>query len=312
MEVYAILFISCHASPCDFLHTDIIRRPRRSCWEDEINITEHWIFFSRWAMLVLLNIMYTRWPTVLHLMFWMMRKACSSLLLYFSPHLTDSPAPLVSSDKSVSVPVEASIEDLRDIQSQPSVGSVQTDARGNNTPSALNDKLQRELLYHKHGSYNCDHQPEPVNSFHRNSSNPFLPYNCSTSEREAMQPEEDKPPGSSVHSWTKAEPEQSTSQETWCRPTSGLYQSMNSTESAATSFPMSTSSPSLDQFNQEQPHSNFNRQKSWPVYPVTDTSAPGRLMQPDQGTKWGVSSSHVFTASTVPFDIWSVFALCSF
>ncbi|XP_034469759.1 receptor-interacting serine/threonine-protein kinase 1 [Hippoglossus hippoglossus] len=200
---------------------------------------------------------------------------------YFS---ADCPAPLVSSDKSVSVPVEASIEDLRDIQSEPSVGSFHTDARGNNTPSALDDKLHRELLYHKHGSYNCENQSDPGNSFHRNSSNPFLPYNHSTSDREAMQPEEDKPPGSSVHSWTKAEPEQSTSQQTWCRPTSGLYQSMNSTESAATSFPMSASSPSLDQLNQQQPHSNFNRQKSCPVYPVADTAAPGRPLPPEQGS----------------------------
>ncbi|CAB1428799.1 unnamed protein product [Pleuronectes platessa] len=190
----------------------------------------------------------------------------------------DCPAPLVSSDKSV--PVEASIEDMRDIQSEPSVGSFQSDARGDNTPSALDDKLHRELLYHKHGSYSCENQPEPVNTFHRNSSNPFLQCNR-TSDRVAMQPEEDKPPGSSVHSWSKAEPERSSSQEPWCRPTSGLYQSMNSTESDATSFPMSTSSPSLDQLNQQQPHSNFNRQKSWPV---TDTSAPGCLMPPEPGS----------------------------
>ncbi|XP_060940752.1 receptor-interacting serine/threonine-protein kinase 1 [Limanda limanda] len=203
-------------------------------------------------------------------------RMCSLNTEYFS---ADGPAPLVSSDKSV--PVEASIEDMRDIQSEPSVGSFQSDARGNNTPSALDDKLQRELLYHKHGSYSCESQPEPVSSFHRNSSNPFLPYNRSTSERVAMQPEEDKPPGSSVHSWTKAELEQSSSQEPWCRPTSGLYQSMNSSESTAPSFPMSTSSPSLDQLNQQQPHSNFNRQKSWPV---TDTSAPGLLMPPEQGS----------------------------
>ncbi|XP_019967177.1 receptor-interacting serine/threonine-protein kinase 1 [Paralichthys olivaceus] len=197
----------------------------------------------------------------------------------------DCPAPLVSSDRSVPVPVEASIEDLHVIQHEE---SIQTDARGNNNTSALGEKLHREFLYHKHGSYNYENQTDPMNCFQRTNSNPFLPYHNSTSDHTAMQPEQDKQPVSSVHSWTKAEPVQSTSQDMWCRPTSGLYESMNSTESAATLLPMSTSAPSPDQYNQQQPHSNFNRQESWPVYPVNETSAPdiapGRLLPQEPGS----------------------------
>lgn len=197
----------------------------------------------------------------------------------------DCPAPLVSSDRSVSVPVEASIEDLHDVQYEPPVESIQTDANVANCPSALDEKLHRELQYHKHGSYDSENQLDPANCLHHNNLNPFLQNHFSTSDNTVRQPEQDKQPSSSVHSWTKAEPVQPTSQ-AWYHPTSGHYESMNSSLPPAARLPMSASSPSLDQFNQQHPHSHYDRQQSWPVCPVSDTSAPdmtpGRLLSPSK------------------------------
>lgn len=186
------------------------------------------------------------------------------------------------------MPIEASIEDLHDIQDEPSVrvpsNPIQTDAKVVNSPSVLDEKLDRELHYHKHGSYTCENQSNAASCYHRNSSNPFLQNHICTSDNIVMQPEQDRPPYvSSVHSWTKVEPVQPTSQEeTWYRPTAGLYESMNTSMFTQSLLPMSASSPSLPQFNQQHPHSHFDRQQSWPAYPVSDTSAPeiapGRLL----------------------------------
>lgn len=212
----------------------------------------------------------------------------SSFIPLLSALLADCPAPLVSSDRSVSVPVEASIEDLHDIQYETSMGSLQTDAKVVNSSSALDEKLQRELQYHKFGSYNCESQPDPAaNCYNHVSLNPFLPNNIST-DHNVRQPEQDKPCTSTVHSWTKAEPVQPTSQEeAWYRPTSGLYESMNST--TPTPLPMSPSTHSLPQLNQQHPHSHYDRQQSWPISDLP----PGHLlssskscMQPDPGTKF--------------------------
>ncbi len=172
----------------------------------------------------------------------------------------------MSSDTSGSVPVEASIEDLHDIQYEPAMESIQADARAVSSPPALEQKLNRELQYHKYGSYNCENQPDGAHCYHRNNSNPFL----------QNDPEQDRPSCvSSVQSWTKAEPVQPTSQEDpWYRPTAGLYDSMNSSILPTSCLPMSASSPSLSQFNQQHPHSHYDRQQSWPAYPVSDTSAP--------------------------------------
>ncbi|XP_042354330.1 receptor-interacting serine/threonine-protein kinase 1 [Plectropomus leopardus] len=200
----------------------------------------------------------------------------------------DCPAPLVSSDRSVPVPVEASIEDLHDIQYDSERDAIQTDARAVSSPSALEEKLGRELQYHKHGSYNCENQPDAANGYHGSNSNPFLQNHLGTSDHAIKQPEQDRPSyGSSVHSWTKTEPVQPTSQEeVWYRPTAGLYDSMNSSMSAQSHLPMSASSLSLPQFNQQHPHSHYDRQQSWPTYPVSDTSAPdippGRLLTPSK------------------------------
>ncbi|CAJ1072375.1 receptor-interacting serine/threonine-protein kinase 1 [Xyrichtys novacula] len=195
----------------------------------------------------------------------------------------DSPAPLVSSDRVVSEPVEASIEDLHGHQYEPCDGSVQVDAKVLSSPSVLEEKLDRELQYHKHGSYACENQLGAANCHHQNNSNPFMQNDFGFPDHAISQPEQDKSPfTSSVHSWTKPEPVQPTSQEeAWYRPAAGLYDSMN------TSMPTSASTPSLPQLNQQHPNSHYDRQQSWPIYPVSDTSAPdvgsGRLLVPSKG-----------------------------
>lgn len=198
-----------------------------------------------------------------------------SLSVAYEYGLADSPGPLVSSDRSV--PVEASIEDMHDVQYEPSVESIQSDAQAV-SPSVLQQKLDQELQYHKCGSYNCENQHDAANSYNRTNANHFL----------ENSPEQHKPSfGSSVHSWSKTEAVQPMSQEeTRYRPNAGLYDSMSSSIPTTSYLPMSTSSPSLSQFNQQHPHSHYDRQQSWPTYPVSDTSAPeasnGRLLTPSK------------------------------
>nr|XP_046264206.1 receptor-interacting serine/threonine-protein kinase 1 isoform X2 [Scatophagus argus] len=207
-----------------------------------------------------------------------------SLTVTHECFLADCPAPLVSSDTSVSEPVEASIEDLHGIQYEPPVDAVQADAKNVNSPSVLEEKLDRELQYHKRGSYNCENQPDFANCYHHKNSNPFL--QNSTSDHVMRQPEQDRPSyASSVHSWTKTEAVQPTGHEdTWYHPTSDLYESMKSSIPPSPHLPMSASTPSLTQCNPQHPYSHYDRQQSWPTYPVSDTSAPdvnpGRLLTP--------------------------------
>ncbi|XP_055359983.1 receptor-interacting serine/threonine-protein kinase 1 isoform X2 [Betta splendens] len=137
--------------------------------------------------------------------------------------------------------------------------SIQSDALSPE-PSPLDEKLLRELYYHKYGSYNCKYQTNLAHGFQHSSSNPH----------------------SSVQSWNDMEPVQVTSEaECPYRPTAGLYESMNTSFPFQSPLPGSASSPSLSQFNQQHPHSHLDRQQSYPAYPVTDTSAPeftpGRL-----------------------------------
>uniref|UniRef100_UPI003AADD571 receptor-interacting serine/threonine-protein kinase 1 n=1 Tax=Centroberyx gerrardi TaxID=166262 RepID=UPI003AADD571 len=191
----------------------------------------------------------------------------------------DSPAPLVSSERNVSVPVEASIEDLHFIPCEPCMEStepsIQTDAKAVSGPSALEHKLDLELKYHKNGSYTCVDQPDSAN--HHSYPNVFPPQRSTSSDPTARQPAQDRPSlGSSVHSWTKAEPVQPSSQEdVYYRPTTGLYESMASSGSTPTAchMPMSASSPSLaSQLPQQHPYSHYDRQQSWPAYSVSDTA----------------------------------------
>ncbi|MEQ2204857.1 hypothetical protein XENOCAPTIV_019792 [Xenoophorus captivus] len=161
------------------------------------------------------------------------------------------------------MPVEASIEDLHNIHDQPSRDNVETDARVLKSPSELEEKLDREFLYHKHGSYACYNQPESAKGFHKNASNPFLQNPISLSDNALRHPAQEK---SSVHSWTKSEPVQPTSEtEVFYRPTTGLCDSINSCSSNASHLHTSLSTPSLPQFNQQHPHSHLDRQQSCPT-----------------------------------------------
>uniref|UniRef100_A0A3B3ZR09 Uncharacterized protein n=1 Tax=Periophthalmus magnuspinnatus TaxID=409849 RepID=A0A3B3ZR09_9GOBI len=157
-----------------------------------------------------------------------------SLSISHGCSLTDSPAPLLSSDSSVSGPVEASIEDLHHIQNDSTEDQIETDARTPDGPSHLEEKLDRELQYHKHGSYNC--HSEVPNGYQPSAATPHV----QPSPFSIRQPEQDKPlTGSSVQSWTK----DSTSQEeTRYWPSAG-YDSMT-TPSLHPSH-LSSSSPSL-------------------------------------------------------------------
>ncbi|XP_012731072.2 receptor-interacting serine/threonine-protein kinase 1 [Fundulus heteroclitus] len=180
----------------------------------------------------------------------------------------DGPASLTS-HRDLSMPVEASIEDLHNIHNQAS-DSVEADARGNT--SELEEKLDREFHYHKHGSYACNNQPESAQGLHKNASNPFLqnPF----SESALTHPAQEK---SSVHSWTKPEQVQPASQTEGCCPlTSGLHDSMNFCSSNPPHLHTSVSTSSLSQFNQQHPHSHLDRQQSWPTYPVPDTFSPNQ------------------------------------
>lgn len=211
------------------------------------------------------------------------------------PFLADCPAPLVSSDRSVSVPVEASIEDLHDDQRESSEEFVQTDAKTVDSSSALEEKLDQELRYHKHGSYNCMNQSDAASCLHPNSSNPFL-QNLSPSDHAITQPDQHRPLNvSSVHSWSKASQEES-----WRHPTFGHYPSTNSFTHGLSQLSATASTSSLPQFNQQHPNSHYDRQQSWPTYPVADTSAPdispGHLLAPskssllqDPGTRTNMS-----------------------
>lgn len=172
----------------------------------------------------------------------------------------------MSSD-SVPVPVEASIEDLHNIQAPQQC--IQSDAQAG--PLDLEEKLNQELHYHQHGNYTTHSTNDYLNS----SFSPFL---CRHNAGTVL--EQDRlPHTSSVHSFTKAEPVHPTSQDNrLCNPTGD--QSLLGTSPAYSKTPLSSScsAPFLPQFNQEHPHSLYNRQQSWPTFPATDTSAPASLL----------------------------------
>lgn len=211
---------------------------------------------------------------------------------------SDCPAPLISSN-SVSVPVEASIEDLHDIQYD--VGSVegqiQTDSKAPDGPSHLEEKLDRELQYHKHGSYNCENQSE-LTSGYLNNASPFMQTQPRSSDINIRQPEQDKPQvASSVQSWTK---ESTSQEETWYRPNPGLFDSV----AYHPHLSMSASSPSLAVLNQPHAHEpHFDRQQSWPVFPVSDSTAPdltpGRLISSKNGSLQDSGSFYIHNASGI-------------
>lgn len=198
----------------------------------------------------------------------------------------DSPASLMSAESSVSEPVEASVEDLHDLHYEVSSENIETDAIAHNVTPPLEEKLNLELEYHKHGSYNL--RSELDNHLHRSTFNPAALNVGAADQAALMQPQaEGLPNMSSVYSWTKSETlRPGSKEEAAYQPTSSHYASMCTSTPATSLLPTSTSTPSLTQLNQQHPHSHYSRQQSWPVLPVTDTSAPdssyGRLLTPSK------------------------------
>ncbi|TNM98206.1 hypothetical protein fugu_014452 [Takifugu bimaculatus] len=214
--------------------------------------------------------------------------------LSLSCSLGDCPAPLMSSD-SVSVPVEASIEDLHYIQS--SQRYIQGDARAASVPQALEEKLNQELQYHQGGNYNSATQADAAKGYLHSSTNPFLPNlpDLTTSGQ-------DGPPyTSSVQSFTKAAPVHPTSQED--HPSADPSQSMNSTVPSKPHLSSSVTMPLLPQLNQEHPHSLYTRQQSCPTFPATDAATReyslGSLLAPSKSRLQDPGSLFIQNASGI-------------
>lgn len=214
---------------------------------------------------------------------------------------SDSPAPLLSSN-SVSIPVEASIEDLHDNQYDHGsvLDQIETDSKPPDGPSHLEEKLDRELQYHKHGSYFSENQSDFTSGFQNNAS-PIMQTQARSPNTNIRQPEQDKPQvASSVQSWTKESPCQ---EETWYQPNPG-YDSITSTFNPSR-LPLSASSHSLPMINQPHGHEpHFDRQQSWPVFPVSDSTAtdltPGRLLPSSKnGSLQDPGSLYIHNASGI-------------
>ncbi|CAF91598.1 unnamed protein product, partial [Tetraodon nigroviridis] len=205
-------------------------------------------------------------------------KKMKSLSVSQDCSLGDCPASLVSSE-SVSVPVEASVEDLHGIQAQPQ--HIQSDAAVS-SPLPLEEKLNQELQYHERGNYGGGTQFDIANGNFYSTSNPFLPN---------LHPDptvthlgQDRLSSSSVHSFTRAEPVHPIGQdERWYPPSGDLSLSMQSSAPSKPHLATSVSMPFIPQPNREN-HCVLDRQKSWSTFPVTDTSAPeinpGSLLAP--------------------------------
>nr|XP_057922221.1 receptor-interacting serine/threonine-protein kinase 1 [Doryrhamphus excisus]XP_057922223.1 receptor-interacting serine/threonine-protein kinase 1 [Doryrhamphus excisus]XP_057922224.1 receptor-interacting serine/threonine-protein kinase 1 [Doryrhamphus excisus] len=179
---------------------------------------------------------------------------------------TDCPAFLESTDRSESGPVETSIEDINAISSEPNVDScIETDAEAARG-SSLENKLQQELDYHKYGSYNCGNQPDSVNIQQQPNSDNLL-------HHMVRQPEQNTPFVSSVHSWTKAEPVQPSSQDDARYHPARLNESMTAYVPRPSPLPISASIPSVPQYNQQHPDSHYTRQQSWPASSLTQTTS---------------------------------------
>lgn len=161
----------------------------------------------------------------------------------------DSPTPLRSSDLG---PVEASLEDLSLMTS----GAFQVDAIPDPPPAPLNleQKLNQELDYHKHGSYTSGQQP--------NLSSYLFPVpvvqTTSSSNWAGDLPQQ----VSSVQSWSKPNPYLSP-QDIPVRP----------------DYDREMSAP-YSQCGPHQPSKPFERMQSWP----SDLSAVGIAPQTETGT----------------------------
>uniref|UniRef100_H3CE94 Receptor (TNFRSF)-interacting serine-threonine kinase 1, like n=1 Tax=Tetraodon nigroviridis TaxID=99883 RepID=H3CE94_TETNG len=160
--------------------------------------------------------------------------------------ISNCPASLVSSE-SVSVPVEASVEDLHGIQAQPQ--HIQSDAAVS-SPLPLEEKLNQELQYHERGNYGGGTQFDIANGNFYSTSNPFLPN---------LHPDptvthlgQDRLSSSSVHSFTRAEPVHPIGQdERWYPPSGDLSLSMQSSAPSKPHLATSVSMPFIPQPNRE-------------------------------------------------------------
>ncbi|XP_019734499.1 receptor-interacting serine/threonine-protein kinase 1 [Hippocampus comes] len=180
---------------------------------------------------------------------------------------TDCPAFLESTEKSVNGPVEASIEDIDAISFET---NIESGAAHIDPEVSLEEKLQQELDYHRHGSYKCDSQSDIINSQAQKNSPNIL--SSVTNNNRPSQPEHNTPFVSSVHSWTKAEPVQPSSQEdARYHPAARLHESMTASTPKSSLLQTSTSVNSLPPFNQEHPDSHYIRQQSWPTSSVSET-----------------------------------------
>ena len=155
---------------------------------------------------------------------------------------------------------------MEDLHYEVPADPIQTDAQGVGAEgphaTSLEQKLDRELQYHKNGSYTFVGQPH--------SADPSQPDHSRL--RRAVSELPQHPGMSSVRPAT-AEP----SEDGCYHPDMGVYESMVSVASLAKSHHKSTvsSNPSLAEHRLVPPEqaSAYERQKSWPTYPVPDTAA---------------------------------------
>ncbi|XP_076000604.1 receptor-interacting serine/threonine-protein kinase 1 [Genypterus blacodes] len=221
----------------------------------------------------------------------------------------DCPAPLLSSDSGMSVPVEASIEDFHFRQFEGATEpSIQADAQAGPSPPPLEEKLNRELQYHIHGSYSAEDQRYPTSGSRNRHSNHF-PVDLTHLDHNIRQPAEDTPShASSVQSW-KAEAVHPVSQEEarW-RPTSGMYESMS------TSLPqvsMSVSTSSLPHLVPQHPNSHYERQQSLPVAakPIDNVAAEHCLAPMKGGSLQDTGGVHIHNASAIQIGHYNTMSI---
>ncbi|KAM9791336.1 receptor-interacting serine/threonine-protein kinase 1 isoform X2 [Syngnathus typhle] len=179
----------------------------------------------------------------------------------FHRNMSDGPAFLESTDKSVNGPVEDSIEDSDALECETNVASLAATSEPDPEDS-LEEKLQPELNYHIHGSYTQDSPSDFVAKPHRRS----LPDSLSSFTNNTLRPPERDTP-SSVHSWTKAQPVQPSSQDR--TGYSCLQESMTTSMPKLSQIHTSASNNSLPPFNQQHP---YYRLQSCPTSSVPETS----------------------------------------
>jgi len=195
----------------------------------------------------------------------------------------DSPAPLLSSDRS---PVEASIEDFLSCRTSvevPPADHIQADAQvvAGNGPT-LEQKLDMELQYHKNGSYPYVSQPDSAHACQLAPATASQPYPEGTSnplQRAISNPVGRHPEEQHCHHppmLSSVRPASAElSKDAGFRPDSSLYESMAYSGSGKSRYkPVSSSTPSLVEQQQQQGSSLYDRQISCPMFPDPYATAP--------------------------------------